>query len=373
MDERPIFRRLAPGALLAIDGALAVGYFLALATFPMTAGTAAQPLRIALAAGIALPVALRRRYPRTVLAVVAAASIAAAVAGLLREPFLAAALAAYTVALQQPRHRREPTLAIAVVSALTLVCGTMAGGGGPDIGLVVVGAAVTGAAWTVGRAVRERRMWVARSAAQAVTEERLRIARELHDVVAHGMGVIAVKAGVAAHVLDARPEEAREALKAIAAESRAALTELRSMLGVLRSGDEDPLTPAPGLAELAGLPGRAGPAGVRVTLDVRVPGEPPAGVATAAYRIAQEAVTNAVKHAAPTSCLVRVTGDGESLQVEVTDAGPGRRVPPPPAGGHGLIGMRERAAAHGGTFDAGPLPGGGFRVRARLPFERSPA
>lgn len=368
MDEPPVFRRLSPATLQTLDAIVAGFYFVALAFFPLTEGSAAPPLRIAIAAAIALPIAVRRRYPRTVIAVVAAASIAAASLGWLREPFLAAALAAYTVALEKPRHRREPTLAIAVVSVITLICGTMAGGGGPDIGLVIVGAAVTGAAWTVGRAVRERRMWAAKAAAQAVTEERLRIARELHDVVAHGMGVIAVQAGVAAHVLDSRPEQARDALKAIAEESRAALTELRSMLGVLRAGDEDPRAPAPGLGDLAVLGERASGAGVRVTLDVRVPDTPPGGVGMAAYRIAQEAVTNAVRHAAPASCLLRVTGDGSSLTVEVTNTG--RRVSPG-TGGHGLIGMRERATAHGGTFDAGPLPGGGFRVRATLPYDRS--
>jgi signal transduction histidine kinase len=211
-------------------------------------------------------------------------------------------------------------------------------------------------------------------ARRAVVEERLRLARELHDVVAHAMSVIAVQSGVGAHVASTKPEEVGKALAAIEATSRAALTELRRLLGVLRHDNEPQasLTPVPGLANLDSLLAELGKAGLAVRLWVEgTPLQLPAGVDLSAYRIVQEALTNVVKHAGPARAQVVVGYRDQEVTVEVIDDGRGA-VPPAGDGrvgtGHGLIGMRERVAAFGGDLQVGPRPGGGFRVAARLPL-----
>jgi signal transduction histidine kinase len=202
------------------------------------------------------------------------------------------------------------------------------------------------------------------------SEERLRIARELHDVLAHNISMINVQAGVALHLIDERPEQARTALAAIKEASKEALSEVRSVLGVLRQVDEDaPRAPTAGLARLEELVSRARAAGI--TVHTRTDGGPyplPAGIDLAAFRIVQEALTNVTRHAGPgVTVTVRVTyGDGE-LRLEIEDDG--RGAPGDlPGGGDGLPGMRERVAALGGDIVAGPRPGtGGFRVHATLP------
>ncbi|HLX49860.1 MAG TPA: sensor histidine kinase [Streptosporangiaceae bacterium] len=276
--------------------------------------------------------------------------------------------------------------------------------------------------WIVGYAAGQRRAYAAQlqdqAAIGAVTEERLRIARELHDVVAHSMTVIAVQAGYGHHVIDDQPAKAREALGAIQATSREALAEMRRMLGVLRQSspppykssklqisdvasgqngtgtsrsgelssiadaqvtrEAAPLAPAPGLADLDRLLSRIGNAGVRV--DLRVNGSRrklPQGIDLAAFRIVQEALTNVVKHADTSSASVTISYlDGE-VAIVVVDQGRGCPVPAAtgargepgadPPGGHGLIGMRERVSLYGGELTAQPLPERGFRVAARLP------
>ena len=211
---------------------------------------------------------------------------------------------------------------------------------------------------------REHAVWLRENhAQQAVSEERLRIAREMHDVVAHSMSLIAVKAAVGNHVAVDHPEEARDALRVIEDTSRETLAELRRMLGVLRTGDtETALTPAPTLAELRALAERTGQ-----VVDLTVDGldELPGGVGQSVYRIAQEALTNVVKHAQATRVTIRVAGSDGEVSVEVLDDGLGATDFTP---GHGLIGMRERVAVYGGEFSAGPVPDG-FRVFARLPYE----
>lgn len=202
------------------------------------------------------------------------------------------------------------------------------------------------------------------------SEERLRIARELHDVLAHNISMINVQAGVALHLMDERPEQARTALAAIKDASKEALTEVRSVLGVLRQVDEDaPRAPAAGLGRLDDLISRARAAGITVRTDVT--GRPyplPAGIDLAAFRIVQEGLTNVTRHAGPgVTATVRVGyGEGE-LRVEIEDDG--RGAPGDlPGGGDGIPGMRERVTALGGDITAGPRPGsGGFRVRATLP------
>jgi signal transduction histidine kinase len=253
---------------------------------------------------------------------------------------------------------------------------------------VLSNALLIAAVWLLGHFVGVRRLYVleleertaeleqAREelARRAVTEERLRLARELHDVVAHAMSVIAVQSGVGAHVADTQPEEAARALAAIEATSRAALEELRRLLGVLREEDEPQgdLAPVPGLADLEGLLAELAKAGLAVKLQVNGTRPPlPAGVDLSAYRIVQEALTNVVKHAGPTRAQVVVDFRDHDVRVEVTDDGRGAvtSVSDGRAGtGHGLIGMRERVQAFGGDLEVGPRPDGGFRVAARLPL-----
>ena len=373
----PVLNRGPAGRrLIAIDSVAAVAYALVLTGVVAVAEGDHVDARIALAAAIALPLAVRRIWPWPVFATVLTATVAAIALGVVRDPFLAAGLALYPIAVEGTRRRREPLLAVGIACGLVILCSIAVGSRTwwlADYGVLVLGAAVLGAAWTAGRAVRERRAYAARTVAQiadrAVADERLRIARELHDVVAHSMGVIAVKAGVANHVVEARPQEAREALRVIEATSRSAMVELRYMLGVLRAeGEDDPRAPAPDLSGLPDLVERARLAGVPVELKVSTVDALPEGVGLAAYRIVQEALTNVVKHAAPARCGVRIDDDGRRVRIEVTDDGPGRRVPPTSPGGHGMLGMRERVAVYGGEFSAGPLPGGGFRVLATLPY-----
>ncbi|MEV5825774.1 histidine kinase [Spirillospora sp. NPDC052242] len=319
------------------------------------------------ALGLGCVLGTRRRAPVAALYVALGLSGAATVAGLLWEPFVVVSLALYLVAAQGGSRR-------------TLVwCGGIALGA-TSLGQVVhprwewpvaAGWAVAGAAlctvtWTIGRFVRARRLDAEalerQRERQIVMDERLRIAREMHDVVTHGMGLIAVKSGIANHIAGERPEEAREALRVIEATSREALVEMRRLLGVLRDGSEPP---APGLAGLADIAARVRTAGVDVDLAIACPDGLPDGAGLAVHRIVQEAVTNVVKHAAPARCAVRVHDDQGVVRIEVTDDGPGGAAG---AGGHGLVGMRERVAVYGGSFEAGPLPGRGFRVVATLPY-----
>jgi signal transduction histidine kinase len=204
--------------------------------------------------------------------------------------------------------------------------------------------------------------------ARRAQEERLRIARELHDVLAHSISLINVQAGVALHVMDERPEQARTALTAIRDASRDALQEVRTALGTLRgAGEGAPRSPAPTLDDLEELAARASAGGVRVTTEVTGARRPlPPGVDRAAYRIVQEAVTNVHRHAGAGTASVHVDY-GDWLTVQVDDDGRGG-APDPDGVGSGIAGMRERAAAAGGSLEAGPRPEGGFRVRARLPL-----
>jgi len=238
-------------------------------------------------------------------------------------------------------------------------------------------------AWLIGHSIRQARARTelvrAQAAAQTVMEERLRIAREVHDIVAHSIGIIAIQAGSGRRVFDARPDQARDALAAIEAASRETLSGLRRMMtglrraepGSLGTGPEQaPLGPAPGLADIERLAAVTLEAGVRVEVEWLGNREPlPADIDLSAFRIIQEAVTNVVRHAGTDRCLVWIDQQDGQLVIEVTDSGRGAPVSKISAAGtgYGITGMSERAALLGGDFSAGPRPGGGFRVAARLP------
>ncbi|RAY15667.1 sensor histidine kinase [Actinomadura craniellae] len=213
-----------------------------------------------------------------------------------------------------------------------------------------------------GRAEEDRRR---------ASDERLRIARELHDVLAHNISMINVQAGVALHLMDDDPGQARTALAAIKEASKEALTEMRSVIGVLRQqGEVAPRSPTAGLDRLEELVGRAESAGLRVRAEFEGDRRPlPAGVDLAAFRIVQESLTNVTRHAGPgpLTALVRISYAADHVSVQVEDDGRGVSLLDDHPGGNGIHGMRERAAALGGTFSAGPRPGGGFQVRAVLP------
>jgi signal transduction histidine kinase len=211
-------------------------------------------------------------------------------------------------------------------------------------------------------------------AQRRVDEERLRIARELHDVVAHTMATINVQAGAAIHVAAERPDAAVDALRAIRGASKAGLRELRAILNLLRQADEaDSTTPAPGLAQIEALIESTCRAGLATTLTVTGNRHPlPPEIDLAAYRIVQESLTNAIRHAGPASAAVSLGYGDSELAIEVTDTGRGL-TGTAPGGGHGLAGMRERAASVGGSVQAGPGRAGGFRVAARFPLGGRPA
>jgi signal transduction histidine kinase len=207
-------------------------------------------------------------------------------------------------------------------------------------------------------------------ARRRVAEERVRIARDLHDIVAHNIAAISLQAATGAHVADAHPDQAREALLAIRQASRQTLDELRSTLHILREGEDAPLTPTPGLDALPELIEVVQDAGVPVELVVEGDLDHlPDAVAGAAYRIVQESLTNVMRHAGPARVDVCVQRRADGLEVRVADDGVGPPLAPPSTAmsGHGLAGMRERALALGGTFTAGPAPDGGFVVGAWLP------
>jgi signal transduction histidine kinase len=214
------------------------------------------------------------------------------------------------------------------------------------------------------------------NARQAVFAERVRIARELHDVVAHHVSVIGVQAAGARRVMGRQPARAAEALSSIEASSREAVAELHRLLGFLRrAGDVDELAPQPGLAQLGDLIAEVGKAELTVALTIEGEAKDLSPtLEVSAYRVIQEALTNTRKHSTATNASVRIQYGTAMLEVEVIDNGPGRGARPAGnSAGHGLIGMRERAALHGGHLRAGPRPGGGFAVHATFPLNSDAA
>ncbi|MEU1127976.1 sensor histidine kinase, partial [Streptomyces sp. NPDC005899] len=221
--------------------------------------------------------------------------------------------------------------------------------------------------WAAARAEREA------AARRRADEERLLMARELHDVLAHSISVINVQAGVGLALLDADPEQARTALTTIKSASKEALGEVRQVLENLRTPGDAPRAPAPGLDRLPELVDQAAGAGLTVTVatDGRGRVAVPPGTDLAAFRIVQEALTNVVRHSGSRTAQIRIRFGEGRVRLRVDDEGPATGGDAG-GGGNGLVGMRERAAALGGTVDAGPRPGGGFRVTAELPLRNGP-
>ncbi|MFF2653405.1 sensor histidine kinase [Streptomyces sp. NPDC058045] len=364
---------------------------------------------------------MRRRAPLGVLAATVTVSALGLVFGEPRPPVaMCAVVALFTVACRTDRATtwRTGVPAMVVLTGCAMLAGPLPWYAQENIAII----AWTGMAAAAGDAVRSRRAFVdaireraeraertrEEEARRRVAEERLRIARDLHDVVAHHIALVNVQAGVASHVMDRRPDQAKEALAHVRQASRTALDELRATVGLLRQSGEPtaPTEPAPGLARLDDLADSVRQAGLPVEVARADQGaEVPAAVDLAAFRIVQEALTNVRKHAGEGAAAeVSVVRVGQHLELTVIDNGrgpapePPRPAPPAPAtappgtdqstpppderagrregreeaelagGGHGLIGMRERAAALGGSCTAGPRYGGGFRVHAILPL-----
>ncbi|MEV4442837.1 sensor histidine kinase [Streptomyces sp. NPDC049577] len=270
------------------------------------------------------------------------------------------------------RPRRAATAAVAVsFTVQLLVIGGFAHGDALAVNGVIALLAMA-ASCMAGLLSRERREHAvalrAQEVAEAVTAERLRIARELHDAVAHSIGIIAIQAGVGSRVIQTQPAEAREALRAIETTSRETLSGLRRTLVSLRQADRDTTAtdPLPGLADIERLTAATADAGVRVEVRLRGDRRPlPADIDLSAYRIVQEALTNVVRHAGTGRCRLTIDYGDEELSLEVVDDGRGTTVN---GSGFGIVGMRERAALLHGRLSAGPRPEGGFRVAARLPL-----
>jgi signal transduction histidine kinase len=345
---------------------------------PGSAAAHMPDVALLLVALACLVLAGRFRWPLTVLAISSSAVLIYTALGYVSgAALIAPPIALYAVALRSTPRRAiiggvAAMGALMAASALANPWNEITAGGFYIIpGLFVL-------ACFGGIAVANRRAYVSSIQARAedaagrrIDEERLRIARELHDVVAHTMATINVQASAAAHVAAQRPQAAVDALGVIKSVSKDGLRELRAILNVLRQTDEpDAPFPAPGLAQIGDLIASAKTAGLPVTLTVTgSPGPLPSEVDLAAYRIVQESLTNAIRHAGPASATVSLGFTGTELAVEIADNGLGSPVAAESSGGgHGLPGMRERAASVGGALDAGPARGGGFRVTARLPL-----
>ena len=377
--------RAGTGTLVAIDAAVALAA-MALGWLILTGSRADWPadardpdaLAAVLVVVVNATIALRRRAVGAALAI---ALVGGMIYAARQYPPMASPAVPLIVYMAATRLDARQSRLVLIVAAVASWVATTVAAGPTEVDAVLI---VAGS-WLLGHYVRTRRLLVAEleqraadlerqreeQAGRAVAEERLRIARELHDVLAHTMSVVAVQAGTGRLVGADHPDAAIAALAAVETTARSAMDEMRQILTVLRA-DDGPgasVTPTPGLDDLPALVTQVAEAGIDV--DVHVDGEPrpvPTGVGLAVYRITQEALTNVIKHAgrAHASVLLRYTDD--DMLVEVRDDGHAT-APTVAAGGHGLIGMRERAAVHGGELTAGPDPHGGFVVRARLPVK----
>ena len=375
MDADPATRRI--GLILDIGPVVALAI---LAVF--TEDGRDGPLWPVLAL-VVVPLLARRRWPGVVLAGVAVGSLVTSVQS--TDPYvqvIAVGLASYTVG----ERTADRTRSAAVVGAVTLLltAGFLAMDADP-LPALVLPVVVVGPTWLVGDVQRSRRLDAARRqealerAARdreerlrvAAAEERRHVARELHDVIAHGVSVMIIQAGAARHVLRTSPDEAEASLMAVEATGRQAMSELRRFLGALND-DEEPagLAPQPGIGALDELVARVREAGLPAELEVDgTPRAVPPSLDVTVYRIVQEALTNALRYARRAATVVRLSYEPDQLRVEVLDDGPATEATDAGGTGRGLVGMRERASLVGGRLEAGPRLGGGYAVRAWLPLE----
>jgi signal transduction histidine kinase len=379
--------RPAPDLLDVLLAAACCGAF----TLPVLLGAVPRidsPLAVAFfGVVVAAPLTLRRKWPLATVIAVGAGYVAATLAGVRFTPFVSNAgpnfaIAVFTAAeLSRRRSSLLVTIAAGAATWIALVPGSFLH---PGQGQDAVQALAAIPAWLLGDMGRTRRRYrqrleletrgqAAEKEGRARAEERLRLSREVHDVVSHSLSLIAVRSGVARLLLDEQPEEARVALSTIEAASRAALDELRQILRQTRDPGAEPDTATPALRDLPALVERLRDSGLDV--DYRCTGRPRTyslALELSAYRIAQEALTNSVKHARATRARVEVAHGPSELTITVTDDGQGPPHPASASAGLGIIGMRERAAMLDGEVTAGPGPAGGFAVVARLPVREPP-
>ncbi|MCU1454956.1 MAG: histidine kinase [Acidimicrobiales bacterium] len=341
-------------------------------------------LAITLAVGMALPLAFRRRHPAAVFSAVAAVAFVQWLSNIPVRPYdVAVLIALYSVAAYSEDRRLTLGAAVVTVGGAALAVARLNNdrlvpGMVAPLALTVVAIALgddrrTRRAYFAGLEERAERLERERDALAevAASGERARIARELHDVVAHSLSVMVAQADGAAYTVSSDPHRAGRAMETVAETGRDAMTEMRRLLGVLRTtstaGD---LVPQPGVAEIPALVDNVREAGLPVELTVDGPEvDLPAGMALAAYRIVQEALTNTIKHSGPgATASVALHFAADELTVQVDDDGAGIRTPDHDGSGQGLAGMRERAAMYGGSVRVGPRPEGGFVVAAAFPF-----
>jgi signal transduction histidine kinase len=374
LSQHPKLVDAVPALLLAVLGVSA------------TPGTELSVL-LPIVVVMSLALVFRRRYPVEAFAAAVAAGAVQVVT--YTRPIatdLAIPVLLYTLAAYRPRRLSLPGLAVCLVGAVVAVAAWVSNplGTVQKIGLALVIFSSTALlAWVLGDSMAYRRAYLTSledraarlererdaQARVAAAAERARIARELHDVIAHNVSVMVVQADGASYALRSEPERAAAALAAISRTGRQALAEMRRLLGVLRSGDEEVgLAPVPGLDQLRELLGQARDAGMSVSLTVDgTPRSLPEGAELAAYRVVQESLTNTRKHGGPAAAAaVTLRFQPDGLLLRVTDDGLGAAAAADGTG-HGLTGMRERVEMYGGKVDAGPLPGGGYQVTARLP------
>jgi signal transduction histidine kinase len=335
---------------------------------------------VALLAGLALAasVAWRQHAPLVVLGVAIAAALLAAGAPLDAPVGVVVAIVVATYSVGAQTTGRDAWVGAVGVAALVAIAVLRDIGADQDLADLALPTLVVGGPWLAGWSIRSRRereaaLELARveEAVVAVSAERARIARELHDAVAHAIGVIVLQARGARRTLPTDPGAAGDAIDVIEATGTQALAEMRRLVGVLRDHDDRAtLAPPPSLRHLDGLLERVRLAGLPVTLEVEgTPVDLPPGIDLSAYRIVQEALTNTLAHAGPATASVRVRYGADRLDLEVADTGvgPARRI----ADGNGLVGMRERVSLYDGSLETGARPGGGFMITARLPLARA--
>lgn len=370
-------RRVFPLGRMALDAwvlEIAAGAVCVLALWlPLSGGAGWRaPVQAGLGALVLLGMVTRRRWPVAAFVVAAAATGVAAALGLTHDPFVGAGWVLYVVALSRGAIGAPPVHTV-VLSGMLVVAVLVGGTTVEQARYVVMSAAALGGAWALGSVIGRERVEARRSARAraeaAASAERLRVVREVHDIVSHSLGMVSVVSAVARHNLSADANALRAKLATIEQASGGALAEMRAVLGAVRADDGASRCPWPGLADLDELVGRSRAAGTRTTLTVSGVDRSAAATELAVYRVVQEGLTNAVRHAREAPCAVSVAQSDGLVTVEVANEAPPAPSPPrrQAAAGLGLSGLRERIELLGGSLEAGERPGGGFALRAQIP------